>query len=114
MDKQKAGGSGRQSRAEGRAPKRVTLEPRLREGSSERAWSLEEEQPKEQGSRLSPAVPRTSAQRGLAEQGAGAGGGQLAGRPADCCGADPSLRVHPCVGFRPWAGFQESSREDPG
>lgn len=41
MDKQKAGGSGRQSRAEGRAPKRVTLEPRLEGGKAVRepgAW----------------------------------------------------------------------------
>lgn len=47
MDKQKTGEPERQRRAEGRAPKKVTLEPRLqgREGS-ERAWSLRGNSPR--------------------------------------------------------------------
>lgn len=61
------------------------------------AWKRSK--PKEQGSGLSPAVPGPSAPE-RTEWGQVRGGGQLRGWLADCCGADPSLCVYPCVGFQ--------------
>lgn len=97
MDKQRAGEPGRQSRAEARAPKKVTLEPR-REGS-ERAWSLGEGTAQGTGKQAESGCSGPAPRRGLSE-GAGAGRWAARGQPRVLLWGGFESCVYLCVGFR--------------